>query len=251
MKIISWNVNGLRACLNKGFEKIFRDFQADVFCLQETKMEKGQAEIDLSGFNQYWYSAKLKGYSGTASFTKAKPLAERYGIGHPEFNREGRAITLEYGKFILVNIYTPNSQAELNRLDYRMKWEDELRFYVTELNRSKPVVICGDLNVAHTEMDIKNPKPNQRNAGFTVEEREKMSRLLDSGFRDSYREFNPKTVGAYSWWSYRSNARKNNTGWRLDYFLVSERLLGKVRRTEIFPEIFGSDHCPVGLELDI
>lgn len=249
MKLISWNVNGLRACLGKGFLETTRRLDADVVCLQETKMMRGQAEIDLTGYEEYWNSAEKKGYSGTAVFTKHKPLKESYGIGANEHDNEGRVITLEYKSFILVNVYTPNSRAELVRLDYRMQWEDAFRVYLKKLDRSKPVVVCGDLNVAHQEIDLRNPKTNRRNAGFTDEERGKMTELLQAGFCDTFRTLFPDRTDAYTWWSYRGRARENNTGWRIDYFLVSERLMPKVVEATIHPEILGSDHCPVGLEL--
>ena len=249
MKLISWNVNGLRACLGKGFLDFFNAENADVFCLQETKMQPGQADLDLPGYAQYWNSAVRKGYSGTAVFTRIPPLSTAYGIGLPEQDSEGRAITLEFEDFYLVTVYTPNAQRELTRLDYRMEWEDAFRAYVKALDEKKPVVICGDLNVAHEEIDLKNPKPNRGNAGFTDEERQKLTELLASGFVDSFRALYPDAVGAYSWWSYMYHARANNAGWRIDYFLVSERLRGEIRDSRIRAEIFGSDHCPVELDL--
>lgn len=249
MKLISWNVNGLRACLGKGFLDFFNAENADVFCLQETKMQPGQADLDLPGYEQYWNSAERKGYSGTAVFTRIPPLSTAYGIGLPEQDSEGRAITLEFEDFYLVTVYTPNAQRELTRLDYRMEWEDAFRAYVKALDEKKPVVICGDLNVAHEEIDLKNPKPNRGNAGFTDEERQKLTELLASGFVDSFRALYPDAVGAYSWWSYMYHARANNAGWRIDYFLVSERLRGEIRDSRIRAEIFGSDHCPVELDL--
>ncbi|MBC3938193.1 exodeoxyribonuclease III [Anaerotruncus massiliensis (ex Liu et al. 2021)] len=249
MKLISWNVNGLRACLGKGFLDFFNAENADVFCLQETKMQPGQADLDLPGYEQYWNSAVRKGYSGTAVFTRIPPLSVAYGIGLPEQDSEGRAITLEFGDFYLVTVYTPNAQRELTRLDYRMEWEDAFRAYVKALDAKKPVVICGDLNVAHEEIDLKNPKPNRGNAGFTDEERQKLTELLASGFVDSFRALYPDAVGAYSWWSYMYHARANNAGWRIDYFLVSERMRGEIRDSRIRAEIFGSDHCPVELDL--
>lgn len=249
MKLISWNVNGLRACLGKGFLDFFNAENADVFCLQETKMQPGQADLDLPGYEQYWNSAVRKGYSGTAVFTRIPPLSAAYGIGLPEQDSEGRAITLEFEDFYLVTVYTPNAQRELTRLDYRMEWEDAFRAYVKALDEKKPVVICGDLNVAHEEIDLKNPKPNRGNAGFTDEERQKLTELLASGFVDSFRALYPDSVGAYSWWSYMYHARANNAGWRIDYFLVSERLRGEIRDSRIRAEIFGSDHCPVELDL--
>ncbi len=249
MKLISWNVNGLRACLGKGFLDFFNAENADVFCLQETKMQPGQADLDLPGYEQYWNSAVRKGYSGTAVFTRIPPLSTAYGIGLPEHDGEGRAMTLEFEDFYLVSVYTPNAQRELTRLDYRMEWEDAFRAYVKALDEKKPVVICGDLNVAHEEIDLKNPKPNRGNAGFTDEERQKLTELLASGFVDSFRALYPDAVGAYSWWSYMYHARANNAGWRIDYFLVSERLRGEIRDSRIRAEIFGSDHCPVELDL--
>jgi len=249
MKLISWNVNGLRACAGKGFLEYFREKDADIFCIQETKLQQGQIVLDISGYEQYWNYALKKGYSGTAVFTKKKPLDVKYGIGMDEHDQEGRAITLEYENFYLVNAYIPNSQRELARLDYRMKWEDDFRSYLMELDRIKPVILCGDLNVAHKEIDLKNPKSNRRNAGFTDEEREKMSKLLDSGFIDSFRYFYPDKEGAYSWWSYMGNARAKNVGWRIDYFIVSERLKGNMKDAEIHSQVMGSDHCPVVLEM--
>ncbi len=249
MKFISWNVNGLRACLEKGFLDIMKNFDADFFALQETKMQPDQAEIITDGYFQYWNSAEKKGYSGTAVFTKHKPLSVSYGIGIPEHDTEGRVITLEYADFYFVTCYTPNSQNELKRLDYRIKWEDDFRAYLLALDAKKPVILCGDLNVAHKEIDLKNPKTNRKNAGFTDEEREKMTVLLDSGFCDSFRHLYPDTEGIYSWWSYRFQARQKNAGWRIDYFLVSDRIKGKIKAAEIHTEVFGSDHCPVLLEL--
>lgn len=246
-RFISWNVNGLRACLKKGFMESFALLDADIFCLQETKMQRGQAEIDLPGYHEFWNSAEKKGYSGTAIFTRIAPLSSVNGIGIPEHDREGRVITLEFEEYYLVNVYTPNSQAELTRLEYRMEWEDAFRSYLLSLDEKKPVIICGDLNVAHKEIDLKNPKTNRRNAGFTDEERSKISILLESGFTDSFRSLHPDTIGAYSWWSYRARARENNTGWRIDYFLVSDRLFPAAKEAFIRPEIMGSDHCPVGL----
>jgi len=247
MKLLSWNVNGLRACLKKGFTEIFYQIDADVFCLQETKMQQGQAEIDLGGHHEYWNSAEKKGYSGTAVFTKTLPQSVSYGMGVEEHDREGRIITLEFDGYYLVNVYTPNSQRELMRLEYRMRWEDDFRTYVNELDAVKPVIICGDLNCAHQEIDIKNPKSNERNAGFTREERGKMTELLDSGFTDFFRHFNPEKRDAYTWWSYMPGVRERNVGWRIDYFLGSHRLTEKVVDAFILPEIYGSDHCPVGL----
>lgn len=247
--LISWNVNGLRACLKKGFLDFFRLIDADFFCLQETKMEPGQAELDLSGYHAFWNSAEKKGYSGTAIFCKQEPLSVSRGIGIPEHDREGRVITLETEDFFLVNCYTPNSQRELARLSYRMEWEDAFRDYLAALDAKKPVVLCGDLNVAHREIDLKNPKTNRMNAGFTDQEREKMTRLLDAGFTDTFRYFYPDREGAYSWWSYLRNARATNAGWRIDYFIVSNRLERRLLNSDILMEIPGSDHCPVLLTL--
>ena len=250
MKLISWNVNGLRACVGKGFLDFFHAIDADFFCLQETKMQAGQLELELPGYHQYWNSAEKKGYSGTAVFSRVEPLQVTYGLPQDEHNHEGRVITLELEQFYLVTVYTPNSQDELARLDYRMQWEDDFRAYLLELDWKKPVIVCGDLNVAHQEIDLKNPKTNRRNAGFTDEEREKMTTLLQSGFTDSFRYFYPNVTGIYSWWSYRFKAREKNAGWRIDYFLVSDRLQPKLQDAKIHTEVFGSDHCPVELELD-
>ena len=249
MKLISWNVNGLRACAGKGFFDFFAQENADIFCLDETKMQPDQAQFDTDGYFQYWNSAEKKGYSGVAVFTKHEPLSVSYGLGIDEHDHEGRVLTLEFESFFLVNVYTPNSQNELARLDYRMKWDDDFRSYVCKLDRKKPVIICGDMNVAHQEIDLKNPKTNRKNAGFTDEERQKMTALLESGFTDTWRAKNPGITDIYSWWSYRFNARKNNAGWRIDYFLVSDRLMEKVTNTTIYTDILGSDHCPVGLEI--
>ena len=249
MKLISWNVNGLRACLGKGFMDFFNLAQADIFCLQETKMQQGQAQVELPGYEQYWNSAEKKGYSGTAVFCKEHPLHVSYGLGIPEHDKEGRIITAEFDRFILVNVYTPNAQRGLTRLDYRMAWEDAFRDYVTGLDQQKPVIICGDMNVAHEEIDLKNYKTNVGNAGFTMEERQKMTELLESGFTDSFRHFYPDKTGAYSWWSYMFHARDNNAGWRIDYFLVSNRLVPEMGDSLIYSDIMGSDHCPVGLEI--
>jgi exodeoxyribonuclease-3 len=249
MKFISWNVNGLRAVVNKGFKDIFSKLDADFFCLQETKLQEGQIDLSFDGYESYWNYAERKGYSGTAIFTKHTPLSVTYGIGIEEHDREGRVITLEYADFFLVTVYTPNSQNELRRLDYRMQWEDDFLAYIRSLDEKKPVIYCGDLNVAHTEIDLKNPKSNRKNAGFTDEEREKMTAVLSAGFTDTWRSLNPDTEGVYSWWSYRFNARKNNAGWRIDYFIVSDRLMDKVKDAKIHTDIMGSDHCPV--ELDI
>ena len=251
MRFISWNVNGLRACVQKDFLGSFHTLDADFFCLQETKLQEGQIQLELPGYQQYWCYAEKKGYSGTAIFARHTPISVQYGIGVPELDTEGRLITLEYEGFYLVCCYTPNSQDGLKRLDYRMEWEDDLREYLLSLDRHKPVVYCGDLNVAHKEIDLKNPKTNRSNAGFTDQEREKMTTLLSSGFADTFRVLYPDVEGAYSWWSYRFNARKNNAGWRIDYFLVSDRLKDKILRAEILSTVEGSDHCPVLLELDI
>ena len=251
MKFISWNVNGLRACVQKGFYDYFKASDADVFCLQETKMQPGQAEIDTPGYLQFWNSAEKKGYSGTAVFTRREPLAVTYDIGDPAHVGEGRSITLEFPELYLVTVYTPNSKDGLARLTYRMEWEDAFRAYLKGLDEKKPVVVCGDLNVAHEEIDLKNPKTNRNNAGFSDQEREKMTALLSSGFTDSFRHLYPEATGVYSWWSYRFNARKNNAGWRIDYFIVSDRLRDKIRRAEILTDVEGSDHCPVLLELDL
>ena len=251
MKIVSWNVNGLRACLNKGFLDFCHVADADILCLQETKMRPEQADFDLPGYHRYWNSADKAGYSGTAIFTRPEPLAVTYDFGMDEHRHEGRVITAEYPEFYLVCCYTPNSQDGLKRLDYRMEWEDDLREYLMSLDQHKPVIYCGDLNVAHREIDLKNPKTNRNNAGFTDQEREKMTALLSSGFTDSFRFLYPDVTGVYSWWSYRFNARKNNAGWRIDYFIVSHRLQDKIKRAEILTTVEGSDHCPVLLELDL
>ena len=251
MKLISWNVNGLRACLKKGFEDAFYALDADLFCLQETKLQSGQVELDLPGYHQYWNYAEKQGYSGTAVFSKQEPLSVSYGMGIEEHDHEGRLITLEFELFYFVGCYTPNAQNELKRIDYRMRWEEDLRAYLMELDKKKPVIYAGDLNVAHQEIDLKNPGPNRGNAGFSDQEREKMTELLSSGFTDSFRFLYPDRTGAYSWWSYRFNARKNNAGWRIDYFIVSDRLRDKIAQADIYPEITGSDHCPVGLRLEL
>ena len=251
MKLISWNVNGIRACLNKGFLDFFHEEKADIFCIQETKMQEGQAELKLEGYYQYWNSAEKKGYSGTAIFTKIKPLNVSYGIGIEEHDKEGRVITLEFDKFYMVNVYTPNSKRELERLEYRMVWEDEFRKYLLKLNETKPVIMCGDLNVAHKEIDLKNPKTNRHNAGFTDEERNKMTELLNSGFTDSFRYLYPEKENIYSWWSYMFHAREKNAGWRIDYFIVSKLIETKIKEAKIYTKILGSDHCPVGLEIKI
>ena len=250
MKFISWNVNGFRAVLGKGFEDFFRDADADIFCIQETKMQPGQADFSPEGYYSYWYSAEKKGYSGTAVFTKREPVSVKYGIGIPEHDTEGRAITLEFPEFYLLCVYTPNAQRELARLAYRMEWEDALRGYITELDKEKPVVYCGDLNVAHEEIDLKNPKTNHFSAGFSDEERGKFSELLEAGFADSFRALYPDKV-EYTWWSYMYGARAKNVGWRIDYFVVSERIMPMVKDSKILGEIMGSDHCPVCLEIDL
>lgn len=247
MKLISWNVNGLRACLTKGFIDFFEREQADIFCVQETKMQEGQAEINPEGYLQFWNSADRKGYSGTAVFSKIPPLAVQYDIGHEVHSHEGRTITLEYEDFYLVNCYTPNAQTELKRLSYRMEWEDDFRAYLLGLSQKKPVILCGDLNVAHQEIDLKNPKSNRGNAGFSDEERGKMTELLASGFTDSFRYLYPDAEGIYSWWSYRFRAREKNAGWRIDYFIVSDCLRSNIQDSLIYTDVFGSDHCPVGL----
>ena len=249
MRLVSWNVNGLRACLGMGFMDAFQLLDADIFCLQETKLQPGQVSLELPGYTQLWNSAEKKGYSGTAVFTRPEPMQVTYGLKLPEHDHEGRVITCEYPDFYLVNCYTPNAQRGLTRLDYRMDWEDDFRNYLMELDRSKPVILCGDLNVAHQEIDLKNPKSNRGNTGFSDEEREKMTRLLSSGFSDTFRALYPEVTGAYSWWSYMYHARENNAGWRIDYFIVSTRLMERVADSKIHPEIYGSDHCPVALEL--
>ena len=249
MKLISWNVNGLRACMNKGFQDFLAKSEADIFCVQETKMQRGQAEFDFPGYEEYWNSATKKGYAGTAIFTKIKPLSVSYDMGIEEHDQEGRIITAEFADFYLVNVYTPNSQRELARLNYRMQWEDAFRSYVKMLDGKKPVIICGDLNVAHKEIDLKNYKTNHRNAGFTDEERAKMTELLDGGFIDSFRYLYPDKEGIYTWWSYMFKAREKNAGWRIDYFVVSNRLAEKIADSLIYTDVMGSDHCPVGLIL--
>ena len=255
MKLISWNVNGLRAVINKGFKEFFKEIDADIFCIQETKMQEAQLDENIleifEGYNAYWNSAEKKGYSGTAIFTKQKPLNVTYGIGKEEHDKEGRVITLEFEKFYMVNIYTPNSKRKLERLDYRQLWEDEIRAYLLKLKENKPVVMCGDLNVAHTEIDLKNPKTNRKNAGFTDEERAKMTELLNAGFVDTFRYKYPEVEGKYSWWSYMFHAREKNAGWRIDYFIVSENLKDKIEDAQILDNIYGSDHCPVELDLNI
>lgn len=248
-KMISWNVNGIRAAITKGFLDFFNEADADIFCLQETKCQVGQVEIDLPGYFQYWNAAEKKGYSGTAIFSKKKPLGVSYDMGIDEHDKEGRVITLEFEEYYVVTVYTPNSKSELERLDYRMVWEDDFKAYLKNLEKNKPVIVCGDLNVAHKEIDLKNPKTNRRNAGFTDEEREKMTALLDDGFIDTYRYFYPDTTEVYSWWSYRFNARKNNSGWRIDYFLTSKTLESRLIGAKIHSDILGSDHCPVELTI--
>lgn len=247
MKFISWNVNGIRACVTKGFLDYFKEVDADIFCLQETKLQEGQIDLDLDGYYQYWNYAQKKGYSGTAIFTKEKPLNVLYGMNIEEHDTEGRVITLEFEEFYFITVYTPNSQSELKRLDYRMKWEEDFKSYLKDLEKSKPVVVCGDLNVAHQEIDLKNPKTNRKNAGFTDEERSKFTQLMNEGFIDTYRYFNPNKEGVYSWWSYRFNARKNNSGWRIDYFIVSESMKERLVSADIHCSVLGSDHCPVEL----
>ena len=250
MKLISWNTNGIRACMGKGFLESMAAQDADIICIQETKMQEGQAEVPMDGYHQYWCSAEKKGYSGTAVFTKQEPLSVAYGIGVDIHDHEGRVITCEYEDFYLVNVYVPNSQNELKRLDYRMQWEDDFRAYLKALDEVKPVIVCGDMNVAHKEIDLKNPKTNTKNAGFTPEERAKMTELQEAGFVDSWRHFYPDVEGVYSWWSYRFKAREKNAGWRIDYFLVSEKIKDRMKDAAILTDIMGSDHCPVVLELE-
>ena len=247
MKLISWNVNGIRACVNKGFNEFFNKIDADIFCIQETKCQPEQIELKFNGYKSFWNSAERKGYSGTAIFTKKEPISVKYGIGIEEHDKEGRVITLEYEKFYIVTIYTPNSKRGLERLDYRQIWEDEVRKYLLKLNKNKPVIMCGDLNVAHKEIDLKNPKNNRGNAGFTDEERQKMTELLNAGFTDTY----PEKRDAYTWWSYMGKAREKNIGWRIDYFIVSNDIKENIKEAKIYPEIMGSDHCPVELEIKI
>lgn len=249
MKLISWNVNGIRACVQKGFYEFFKEIDADIFCIQETKMQEGQLELQLDGYYQYWNSAEKKGYSGTAIFTKKEPISVQYGLGIEEHDREGRVIIAEYEKFYLVTVYTPNSQNELARLPYRMTWEEDFKTVLKRLEEMKPVIVCGDLNVAHKEIDLKNPKTNRKNAGFSDEERDKFSKLLEAGFVDTFRYFYPEQEGSYSWWSYRFRAREKNAGWRIDYFLVSQCLTDGLVDARIHTEVFGSDHCPVELEI--
>lgn len=251
MKLISWNVNGIRACVQKGFLEYFKEVDADIFCIQESKLQEGQIDLELEGYHQYWNYAEKKGYSGTAIFTKKKPLSVSYGLGIDEHDKEGRVITLEYDNFYIVTVYTPNSQNELARLPYRMEWEVAFKDYLKKLEETKPVIACGDLNVAHKEIDLKNPATNRKNAGFSDEEREKFTELIQCGFIDTFRYFNPEVTGAYSWWSYRFNARKNNAGWRIDYFIVSETLKEKLVSADIHKDILGSDHCPVELVIEV
>lgn len=251
MKLISWNVNGIRACVSKGFVNFFKEIDADIFCLQETKCQQNQIELEFEGYKSYWNSAERKGYSGTAIFTKKNPLKVNYGIGIDEHDKEGRVITLEFEKFYMVTIYTPNAKRELERLEYRMIWEDEIRKYLLNLKKIKPVIMCGDLNVAHEEIDLKNPKTNKGHAGFTDEERKKMTELLENGFIDSYRYLYPNQTEVYTWWSYMGRAREKNIGWRIDYFITSKNIKKYIKKATIYPEIFGSDHCPIGLEIDI
>lgn len=250
MKLVSWNVNGLRACVKKGFLDYFHQVDADIFCIQETKLQEGQIHLDLAGYHQYWNYAVKKGYSGTAVFTKVKPLSVRYGLGSDEVEEEGRILTLEFSDFILVNVYTPNSQRDLARLSYRLEWEDRIREYLEELAFNKPVILCGDLNVAHREIDLRNAKTNVGNSGFTDEERGKMTALLEAGFVDSLRHFYPDQEGAYTWWSYMNKVRERNIGWRIDYFIVSQSFCNRLKNAEIHSEVMGSDHCPVVLEIE-
>ena len=251
MKFISWNVNGLRACVGKGFQDYFNDMDADFFCLQETKLQAGQIDMDLPAYKQFWNYAEKKGYSGTAIFAKEEPLSVTYGVGVPELDTEGRLITLEYPDFYIATCYTPNAQQGLARIDHRLKWDEAFRNHLVALDQKKPVIVCGDLNVAHQEIDLKNPASNRGSAGFSDEERESFGKLLDAGFTDTFRYLHPDVTGAYSWWSYRFNARKNNAGWRIDYFIVSNRLADKIHAAPIYADIMGSDHCPVGLEIDL
>jgi exodeoxyribonuclease III len=251
MKLISWNVNGLRACVKKGFLDFFKEVDADFFCVQETKLQAGQIELELEGYHQYWNYAEKKGYSGTAIFSKFEPISVKYGVGAKDSESEGRIITLEFADFYLVNVYTPNSQRDLARLGFRLDWEEEIRAYLQALDKVKPVILCGDLNVAHHEIDLKNPKSNQNNSGFTYEERGKMTALLKEGFVDSYRHFYPDDEGAYTWWSYMSKIRERNIGWRIDYFIASERLRDRLQGARIYSKVMGSDHCPILLEIDL
>ena len=251
MKFISWNVNGLRACMGKGWREVFDAMDADFFCLQETKLQEGQIELELPGYQQFWNYAEKKGYSGTAIFTRHTPLSVQYGIGVPELDTEGRMVTLEYPDFFITTCYTPNAQRELARINHRLKWDEAFRSFLSELDKEKPVIVCGDLNVAHQEIDLKNPKSNRGNAGFSDEERESFGKTLEAGFTDTFRHLHPDVTGAYTWWSYMFKAREKNAGWRIDYFLVSDRIKDKIKSTPIYNEVMGSDHCPVGLELDI
>lgn len=251
MKFVSWNVNGIRACVKKGFLDYFHEVNADIFCIQESKLQEGQIELILEGYDQFWNYAEKKGYSGTAVFSKIKPISVKYGVGDQESEQEGRIITLEFDDFYLVNVYTPNSQRDLARLSYRLEWETDLRHYLCDLDKKKPVIYCGDLNVAHQEIDLKNPKPNDGNSGFTAEERKKMTQLLDSGFIDTFRYVYPDAEGAYTWWSYMAKVRERNIGWRIDYFIISERLKNHIQSAQIHCDVMGSDHCPVVLELDM
>jgi len=250
MKLISWNVNGIRACVNKGFKDFFEGINSDIFCIQETKCQTGQIDLEFDGYKSYWNSAEKKGYSGTAIFTKKEPISVKYGIGIEEHDKEGRVITLEFDNFFIVDIYTPNSKRELERLDYRQVWEDEIRKYLLDLKKIKPVIMCGDLNVAHNEIDLKNPKTNRHNAGFTDEERNKMTELLNAGFIDTFRFLYPEKENVYSWWSYMGHAREKNIGWRIDYFIVSNDIKDKIKDAVIYMDVLGSDHCPVGLEIN-
>lgn len=251
MRFISWNVNGLRACMNKGFPDFFNHVEADAFCLQETKLQEGQIDLNLPSYHQFWNYAEKKGYSGTAIFTKQEPISVKYGIGAAELDNEGRVITAEFDNCFLVTCYTPNAQRGLARIDHRMRWDEAFRSFLRELDKQKPVIICGDLNVAHKEIDLKNPSSNRGSAGFSDEERESFQKLLDCGFTDSFRRLNPDAVGAYTWWSYMFNARANNAGWRIDYFLVSDRVADKIQAAPIYADVLGSDHCPVGLEITL
>lgn len=246
-KLVSWNVNGLRSCMGKGFSDFFNTVDADIFCIQESKLQEGQIQLELEGYEQFWNYAVKKGYSGTAIFTRIKPVSSSCGIGIEEHDNEGRVITLEFSEYFLVNVYTPNSKRELERLDYRMKWEDDFRTYLKQLEQTKPVIICGDMNVAHNEIDIKNPSSNRNNAGFTIQEREKFSELLEQGYIDTYRSLYPDKTGAYTWWSYMFKARERNVGWRLDYFCISQCLKDRIEAADIYSEVMGSDHCPIGL----
>ncbi len=248
-KLVSWNVNGLRSCMDKGFMDFFRQVDADIFCIQESKLQDGQIQLELEGYEQFWNYAVKKGYSGTAVFTKVKPLSSSCGIGMAEHDNEGRVITLEFEQYFLVNVYTPNSKRELERLEYRMRWEDDFRTYLKQLELKKPVVVCGDMNVAHKEIDLKNPSSNKNNAGFTAQEREKFTMLMENGFVDTFRAVYPDKIGAYTWWSYMFKAREKNVGWRIDYFCVSESMRNSIEGVDIYSEVMGSDHCPVGLQI--